>query len=86
MKVKNPIIIKEIEFSEKEEEGLRNAIIMINNLYNTVCDADAEELSIEIENVNCECISKGKLYEIGEILGSILYADVLYTKKVYTEE
>ena len=40
----------------------------------------------EMEDVKCDCISKERIYEIGEILESILYADVLYTKKVCTEE
>ena len=86
MKVKNPIIMKEIEFTEKEEKELQNAISIIDELYNTVCGIDAEELFVEMEAVKCDCISKEKIYEIGEILESILYADVLYTKKVCTEE
>ena len=86
MKVKNPIIKKEIEFTEKEEKELQNAISIIDELYNTVCGIDTEELFVEIEDFKCDCISKEKIYEIGEILESILYADVLYTKKVYTEE
>ena len=86
MKVKNPIIMKEIEFTEKEEKELQNAISIIDELYNTVCGIDAEELFVEMEDVKCDYISKEKIYEIGEILESILYADVLYTKKVCTEE
>ena len=86
MKVKNPIIKKEIEFTEKEEKELQNAIDIIDELYNTVCGIDAEELFVEMEDVKCDYISKEKIYEIGEILESILYADVLYTKKVCTEE
>ena len=86
MKVKNPIIKKEIEFTEKEEKELQNAISIIDELYNTVCGIDAEELFVEIEDFKCDYISKEKIYEIGEILESILYADVLYTKKVCTEE
>lgn len=86
MKVKNPVIMKEIEFAEKEEKELQHTISIIDELYNTVCGMDAEELFVEIEDVKCDCISKEKIYEIGEILESILYADVLYTKKVCTEE
>ena len=86
MKVKNPVIMKEIEFTEKEEKELQNAINIIDELYNTVCGIDAEELFVEMEDVKCDYISKEKIYEIGEILESILYADVLYTKKVCTEE
>lgn len=86
MKVKSPVIKKEIEFTEKEEKELQNAISIIDELYNTVCDIDAEELFIEIEDVKWDCISKERIYEIGEILESILCADVLYTKEVYTEE
>lgn len=86
MKVKNPVIMKEIEFMEKEEKELQHAISIIDELYNTVCGMDAEELFVEMEDVKCDCISKEKIYEIGEILESILYADVLYTKKVCTEE
>ena len=86
MKVKNPVIMKEIEFTEKEEKELQNAINIIDELYNTVCGIDAEELFLEIEDFKCDSISKEKIYEIGEILESILYADVLYTKKVCTEE
>ena len=86
MKVKNPVIKKEIEFTEKEEKELQNAISIIDELYNTVCGIDVEELFVEIEDFKCDCISKEKIYEIGEILESILYADVLYAKKVCTEE
>ena len=81
MKVKNPVIMKEIEFTEKEEKELQNAINIIDELYNTVCGIDAEELFVEMEGVKCDCISKEKIYEISEILESILYADVLYTKE-----
>lgn len=86
MKVKNPVIMKEIEFAEKEEEELKNAIDIIDELYNVVSDTNAEELSVEIEGINCDSISKEKLYEIGEILEKILCADVLYTKLEYAEE
>ena len=86
MKVKNPVIKKEIEFTEKEEKELQNAINIIDELYNTVCGIGTEELFVEIEDFECDCISKEKIYEIGEILESILYADVLYTKKIDTEE
>lgn len=79
MKVKNPVIMKEIELTEKEKEALQNAINIIDKLYNTIV------YGIE-EDVNCGCISKEKLYEIGEILEEILCADVLYIKKVCTEE
>ena len=64
MKVKNPIIMKEIEFTEKEEKELQNAINIIDELYNTVCGIDAEELFVEMEDVKCDCISKEKIYEM----------------------
>ena len=86
MKVKNPVIMKEIELTEKEKEELQNAIDIIDELYNTIVyGIEVEELAIRIGNVDCD-ISKEKLYEIGEILENILCADVLYTKQVYTEE
>ena len=86
MKVKNPVIMKEIEFTEKEEKELQNVIDIIDELCNTVRDAGAEEFFVETEGIRCECISEENLYEVGEMLEKILYAGVLYTKKVYTEE
>ena len=86
MKVKNPVIMKEIELTEKEEEELQNAIDIIDELCNTVRDTGTEELFVETEGTCCGCISEENLYEVGEMLEKILYADVLYTKKVYTEE
>ena len=87
MKVKNnSVIMKEIEFTEKEEKELQNVINITNELCNTICDTGTEELFVKKEDVLCGCISKEKIYEIRDILEGILYADVLYTKKVCTEE
>lgn len=80
MKIKNPIIMKEIELTEKEKGALEVATLLIDAIYNTVCGTATEELSIEMESINCDGISKEKLYEVGEILEKILRADVLYTK------
>lgn len=82
MEIKSSIM-KEIELTEKEEGELQRAATLIDTLYNIVSGVDAEELIVEMDGVNAGNIPKEELYEIGETLEKILFADVLYTK---TEE
>lgn len=80
MKIKNPVIMKEIELTEKERGELEVAVLIIDALYNILYNEKVEELITEMDGVNTGNISKKELSSIGKLLERILYADILCIK------